>query len=291
MQMKKIVLLMLAAAMMSSCSYLSQVNLSDTTINFRLLDIRSSYALVEYRPSNDYTMYLTGILLAEDFDNFMLSGTEAELQEKCLKDVAERYASWREHWTGRTDKYVADLAEHEYLVSTCSQYFLELKPDTEYCVLAFCVNPKTSKPLGPLQKFRFSTLEPQPLKDKVDFDFMIRDNGDGFCYYVRPSLNGKIWYDGYFSTVFKVSDYMAAPYSGDIRAYLKKWVKDVGSDLEYFLSVDITRYEAPFDLVEGVDYTIVGCPYQNLGDGRLTLLDFTYSKDLNTPYRHDRVIE
>ena len=44
------------------------------------------------------------------------------------------------------------------------------------------------------------------------------------------------------------------------------------------------------NLEEGEDYTIVGCPYINLGDGPLTLLHFKYYKGLNTTYAHDRVI-
>lgn len=216
--------------------------------------------------------------------------TEAEFQEKCIAATKEHYTRWRMEWPGRTDKYVADEIEHEYYVSPNQGYFLSLKPLTRYYVYGFCVNPYKSEPPGPIQKMEFSTTEYDPVTKGIDFDFMIRDTDKSFYYYVRPSIKGKISFDAYFSTVFKDTDYNAEPYCGDIRAYLKDWMAAMGDDVKCFLSVDISRFQTTLNLEEGEDYTIVGCPYVNLGNGPLTLLHFKYSEGMSTSYGHDSII-
>lgn len=276
--------------LLASCSYLREVNLSDTRLNFQILEVKGNYALIMAEPDNDFTLYLADIMEADEFDRALSSMTEAEFQEKCMAAVKEHYNQWRMEWPGRTDKYVAAEFEHEYYVSPNAGYFLRLKPLTRYYVFGFCVNPEKSKPLGPIQKMEFSTTEYNPVTEGIDFDFMIRDTDDSFYYYVRPSIKGKISFDTYFSTVFKDADYYADPYCGDIRAYLKDWLADIGDNVEYFLSIDITRFQTILNLEEGENYTIIGCPYVNLGNGPLTLLHFKYSEGMSTTYAHDDII-
>ena len=198
---------------------------------------------------------------------------------------------WKETWTGRTDKYLADEFEHEYLMAPNQRYHFGLKPLTRYYIYGFCVNPDTSEPLGPVQKAVFSTTEVTPATEEVEFNFMINDTEGDFFYYVRPSTKGRISFDTYFSTILKDSAYKNEPYCGDIRKYLKDWLKDMEGVIEYFIKVDISRYRSALRLEEGEDYTIVATPYNDLGNGPLTLLHFKYKKGMNTGYRHDRVVK
>lgn len=227
---------------------------------------------------------------AEEFDRLTASMTEEGFQKRCIESVESHYLEWRKNWTGRTDKYVADIVEHEFFISHQEGYFLNLKPMTIYYVFGFCIDPYKKVPLGPVQKQAFSTPEYHPLTDGVDFDFMIRDTRDEFFYYVRPSYKGRICFDSFFSTMLKDSDYNSEPYNGDIRAYLKDWMKSMGENVNLFLSIDISRYESILELEEGEDYTIIGCPYANLGNGPLTLLHFQYKEGMTTSYGHDSII-
>lgn len=288
--MKKLLLSATMSLLLVSCSYMREINFSDTRLNFKILEVKGNYALIMTEPDNDYTLYLADIMEADDFEKAMSSMTEMEFQEWCIAATKEHYTQWRMEWPGRTDKYVADEFEHEYFISSNQGYFPGLKPLTRYYVYGFCVNPDKSEPLGPIQKLQFSTTEYNPPTDGIDFDFMIRDTDNSFYYYVRPSINGKISFDTYFSTVFKDTDYNAAPYCGDIRAYLKDWLAVMGNEVENFLSVDISRFQTILDLEEGEDYTIIGCPYVNLGNGPLTLLHFKYSEGMRTSYGHDSII-
>ena len=288
--MKKLLLTATMSLLLVSCSYMREINLSDTRLNFRILEVKGNYALIMTEPDNDYTLYLADIMEADDFERALSSMTEMEFQGLCIAAAKEHYSQWRMKWPGRTDKYVADESEHEYLGSPNLGYFLRLKPLTRYYVYGFCFNPDKSSPLGPIQKLQFSTTEYNPPAEGIDFDFMIRDTDNGFYYYVRPSIKGRISFDTYFSTVFKDTDYNAAPYCGDIRAYLKDWLAVMGDEADNFLSVDITRFQTILNLEEGEDYTIVGCPYINLGNGPLTLFHFKYSKGVNTKYAHDCVV-
>lgn len=289
--MKRIFLAIAALILLSSCSYLSPFNLSNTSLKMEVLDLKATYALIKITPSNDYTLYMADVMKAEDFEKLLDSLSEAEFQELCIKKINERYNQWRELWPGNTDKYVANLCDHEYYVSPLQGYFLNLKPSTKYYVYGFCFNPNTSKAMGPVQKLAFTTTENRPSPIGVDFDFMIHDTKDDFFYYVRPSQGGRIWYDGYFSAIFKDSEYIKTPYDGDIRAYLKNWLKDSKDYIEGFLNIDISRCQSNLILEEGEYYTILACPYINIGDGPLTLLHFQYKKGMNTKYRHDEIID
>lgn len=289
--MKKLLLFATASLLLSSCSYKSPINLSDTRLNLSLVEVYGNYAIVQATPDDDCTLYIVDIMKADEFEQALKSVSEAEFQKSRMDHYREHYDQWRSNWTGNTDFFVADVYEHEYYVSSNYGYFIGLEPLTRYCAYGFCVNPNTSMPLGSIQKLEFTTPEYNPVTEGIDFDFMIRDTETCFYYYVRPSMNGRISFDTFFSTVFKDADYNAEPYCGDIRRYLQDWLATMGDEARIFLSIDISRYRTILELEEGEDYTIVGCPYVNLGNGPLTLLHFRYSKGMNTSYGHDSVID
>ena len=276
--------------MLVSCSYKSPISRSDTRLNFTVVEVYGNYALVQATPDDDYSLYLVNIMEADEYDAALKSMSESEFQQLQMDSYQEHYNRWRSNWTGNTEHYVADVYEHEYYVSSNYGYFLDLKPLTRYYVFGFCIHPDTAKPLGPVQKLAFYTTEYTPAADGIDFDFMIRDTETCFYYYVRPSMNGRISFDTYFSTVLKDDDFNAEPYCGNIRAYLQDWLAMMGENTRMFLSIDISRYQTILDLEDGEDYTIVACPYVNLGNGPLTLLHFKYFKGIDTPYGHDSVI-
>lgn len=290
--MKKTLLLIFAAAILSSCDFMSVVRNRDTVLNLQLLDLGGNYLYAQVDPEDDYTLYYPNVIEVEEFDRYMSMMSETEFQQAAIDSMSRHYSEWRKWWPGNTDYYVADVVEHEYYVSTENGYFIGLKPQTDYYFFAFCVSPEPIKPLGPIQKIRFTTPEYKPSEKGVDFDFMIRDTEESFYYFVRPSQQGKISFDIYFSTIFRDSYYdETSAYGGDIRAYLKDWLEMMGTDADYFLSIDISRFQTILDLEEGEHFTIVACPYVNLGNGPLTVRHFKYEKGMSTSYGHDEVIE
>lgn len=289
--MKKILPFLFVAAMLCSCNYQSEIRNRDTTLDLQLLDLGGNYAYVQVAPANDYTLYCASVMEVDKYDRYMSLMSEEEFQKLVMDSISVHYYRWRTTWYGNTDKYVADIVEHEYAVSTGTRYFLHLEPQTDYYVYAFCVNSNLSGPLGPIQKKKFTTPQYTPVAKGVDFDFMIYDTEDIFYYYVRPSFKGKVCFDVYFSTVMQDSIYLAEPYLGDIRAYLKDILVAAGPEVDYFLSIDISRYETILDLEEGKDYTIMCCPYLNLGNSPITVRHFTYERGMKTTYDHDEVIE
>lgn len=289
--MKKSLFLILAAVVLSSCSYHRIVIPHPTQLNFEMLDMGGNYVHIKVVPDNDYTIYLADVIEADEYEKTMLAMTEDEFQRSCIASSKEHYANWKKEWTGDTCKYLAGEIEHEFFSSQNQLYAIRLKPRTKYYVYGFCINPNSMEPLGTMQKMAFTTPSYNPFPDGVDFDFMIRDTKEAFYYYVRPSKDGRICFDGYFTTIFKDSEYKVEPYSGNIAAYTKNWINTLGDDIENYISIDISRFDNFQNLVEGEDYTIVAGPYLNIGNGPLILLHFKYRRGMTTPYKHDTVIE
>lgn len=290
--MKRIVLILSAALAIASCDYRSLLRDRDTSLDFQILDVGDDFVYVQSTPGDDNTLYCGDVITVERYEQYMKSMSEDDFQKLAVDSLRRYYEEWKRNWPGNKNQYLADMNEHVFYVSTVDGYYVRLTPKTDYYVYGFCINPETHMPLGPVQKMKFTTLAAGSSSAGMDFDFMIDDRPEAFYYYVRPSRKGRICFSTYFSTVLKDSDYAAEPYNGDIRAYLKNWIEAMGEQTDWFLSIDISRYETILDLQEEEMYTIVACPYSNLGNGPLTTLHFKYKEGLKTKeYRHDEVIK
>lgn len=287
----KILLVTAMCVTVAGCSYEAKTLSRNVKLDIEVSEINGNYVFVSITPSSDNVLYYFSVMEADVMNDMIVTHSEAGFQRMMIAETQKDYDLWKEYFEGRLDKYVASFCDHEMYVTHNEGYILDLKPSTRYYAYGFCIDEESHAPLGPIQKVDFRTTEIKPSSDKTDFDFMICDDNGQPYYYVRPSRYGRICLDSYLSTIFKVSDYMAEPYKGDIRRYLNDWLEKIGPGVSYFLNIDISRYEPVIVLEEGEDYTIIAMPYGNPVANQITTLGFTYTKGMKTNYSHDYIID
>ena len=98
-----------------------------------------------------------------------------------LDSAYVEYLSWRHELLEKKEFYIAPFASHSLQYGNVHHMFTLLRPDTDYWIYAFVVNPTTMKPAG---KLFLSQVHTAP-KSTVDITFEYRIKG--FWDYIYPT--------------------------------------------------------------------------------------------------------
>lgn len=105
-----------------------------------------------------------------------------------LDSANVQYIEWRNWLLKQGEFNIAPFASHMLQYGTANHFFTNLKPDTEYWVYAFVVNPQTLTPAG---KLFIETIKTAP-KSVVDVTFEYRVRGYWDYIYPLNTKDGKI---------------------------------------------------------------------------------------------------
>ena len=145
------------------------------------------------------------------------------------------YLDWRYDYLKNQEDYVADFASHSLQYGDSEKYFQNLRPDTDYWIYAFVVDPGTKEPFDQLWLTTVHTGSEAAFRAWFD----TRVQGSYFYMYPRDGENGEI-----LETV---------PYTGGIVDAL-----DLVEDIPWPLDIEgkLDKYsERAYDLA--VDYGIL----------------------------------
>jgi len=154
---------------------------SDHPFNIEISKVRADGTCVDIIPDNNDFGYMFTVLPKEYVDAF--KGNEAELiagLDQSLKDI---YIILTE------DNRLTNFAQNVLYNGAYQEYYYNLSPDSEYCVVAFAYTGIT--PDRTLTTLEFKTMGQTP----SDINFQIEMNGS--LIDVRPSTG-----DNYFYTVY-----------------------------------------------------------------------------------------
>lgn len=137
-------------------------------------------------PSIDQTFYYWDVIECSELDKKAMSDEQFMMLK--VDELYVNYLAWRHELLVKGEKYIASFQYHCLSYGPTSYFYSELKPNTEYYLYGFCVNPETKDPIGELCRFKFTTLEePSPeYRNPMTFDFEIHDNE----VMVVPSIEG-----------------------------------------------------------------------------------------------------
>lgn len=144
---------------------------------------------VNIRPKDDRVYYYCNVMPAADFHHTNYSNFMTYVLDKAYRD----YLDWRSSLLQTDIDYVATFASHCLSYGLDSRTFTGLKPETEYLVYAFCVNPDTRVQMGDLYMLRFTT---RPYREsQMIFTYSIEHKEDGVWLTLEPSADTEpfIW--------------------------------------------------------------------------------------------------
>lgn len=277
---RNIIVPMLAIAAVS-CSYKQVRSEKSTTFHFTYDGLMGTQVTITATPDDYAASFYFDVIEAGRYDRYIASGkTRLDIAQIVIDNMKEHYSQISDMY--KDEAYRASWMDLWYAGPGNSRLFVNLEPETEYCVLAVCVKPDSFTAVGEAQVERFTTTEIKTHVVPITLDFLLADTDDGFTYYVRPTYKGRISKELYLSTMVENDVLNGPPYNGDAYLFTRMWYyerKDVIAD---YVSSDITRFEPVIEMEKGKRYTVIAAPF-NIGEGnRIFMLDFEYVPGMRT---------
>lgn len=178
------IILLLLAVVVCACHPEAKWTKENVKIEISVETI--SAAFIECRFSTDIEgYYLIGIdSVKNDYDPM---SHQKQFMMLALDDANVEYIVWRNQLLQNGEFNVAPFASHSLQYGKINHFFTGLKPETDYWIYAFSVNPETLTPMGTLQLITVQTAA----KSVVDINFEYRVIGEwDYIYPIEKS--GKI---------------------------------------------------------------------------------------------------
>lgn len=285
-----------------SCSYFPEVIPQGTYIDIQvdMESLKGTQALVSYTPHDDRVYYLADVISVKEY-NIIADAYDGKVDifiNEILKAMYDDYAkAWEIMYSNHA--YRAPFKNAELIYGKYSRMIVGLTPKTDYYALAYCVdcvNDSTFRIKGDLFKEKFTTTDVQADLSKMKLEYMVHDHDGKMHLYTRPTYknydiqhDGKICRDQYFVDMISKKDmdeqYGGNPFAFALNYYSKALELGILNDILYY---DISRREYDMtDVEEGEQFYIVGAPYNITNLNKLYVLEFTYTKNMNTDYESE----
>ncbi|MBQ0044536.1 MAG: hypothetical protein KBT05_05880 [Bacteroidales bacterium] len=232
-------------------------------------------------PAIDQTFYYWDVIECSELDNKSMSDEQFMMLK--VDELYVDYLAWRHELLVKGEHYIANFQYHCLSYGPTSYFFSELKPETDYYLYGFCVNPETKDPMGELSKFKFTTQAQQSpdYRNPMTFDFEIHGNE----VMVVPSTEGPsdyyIW-GMLLSSDLKEYDMNIEPWSID----MVKMMVDSGI-LREMMCRGITKESE--SMAVGQEYIIAASAYDSNYEKTVYTKTFVYTgePDFEVERSHD----
>ncbi len=149
----------------------------ETVVNAEIIQLSAGFAQVKFTPSAD-AYYLVDMVPVVEW-------AEPETYAKQFMQLAidsayAKYIAWRYDLLANGTPYVASFSSHALQYGIVDKYFLNLKPNQDYWLFCFTVDPKTMKPVG---KLNIQTVH---TKDHSDIYCRFKYRVNGYWDYMYP---------------------------------------------------------------------------------------------------------
>lgn len=270
-----------------SCSYKQERSGKSTTFHFEYDGLMGTQVMITATPDDYAVCFYFDVIEASQYKQYVNDGmTGNEIAQICV-DNMKRYYDFL------LEKYKDKAYKLSWMDVWCtgpdySRLFVNLKPQTDYCVLAACLKPDTYTAIGEAQVEYFTTTEIKANTIPIILDFLLADTEDGFTYYVRPTYKGKICRELYLSTMVETDVLNAPPYNGDAFTFTRMWYNERKDKIADYVNSDITRFEPLVNMEKGKRYTVIAAPFNIGEDNIIFMLEFEYEPGMKTNvYRSD----
>lgn len=165
-------------AVLAACNPNAVAYTEDVEITIDVEQVSAGFAQVRFS-TNKEAFYLISIQpTREDIDPQKIAKTFMLLS---LDSAYADYLYWRNKQLQQLIPFVADFPSHSLQYGNIKHFFTLLRPNTEYWVYAFVVDPITNKPAGKL--FVETITTDSTSRIPVQFEYRI----DGYWDYIYPT--------------------------------------------------------------------------------------------------------
>lgn len=144
------------AALAASCSKDAVYNILNVSIKNEIDDISRGHIHASFTPNRD-AWYMTGLL--EKSDEYNPEKYPDHFMVLMLDSLYREYLDWRYEYLKDEVPYIADFASHSLNYGNTEKNFEGLKPDTDYWLYSFVVDPESNSHVGELFLNTVHTLD------------------------------------------------------------------------------------------------------------------------------------
>lgn len=164
-------------------------------------------------------------------NSYVIQKDNSRYMQLKLDSVYVEYVNWRYDYLKKDEEYIASFPSHCLWYGNDYWEFSGLSPETEYTILAFCVNPDTKQPSGELYYAYFTT--PPVKKSSMTFKFYYDLNLESPRITVEPSNDNEPYYAQCIAS--KTLDESSG---GDVKKYVQEMV-DFCHEVSEFYGYDV----------------------------------------------------
>lgn len=292
--MKKILLILLAVMGLMACETRAPYITTDTPIHLEATDVMGTQMIVHAWAEDDRAYFYFDLLEKDTLDALEMS--DEHLMTLILDKLYQNYLNWRFNYLVKDEEYIASFESRTFFHGKSQRFCYNLKPETEYMMIGFCVNPdKVQKPIGKLYRQQVNTTPVNYDVSPMVIDFMVDVESLGLpgyalaTYHIRPSVNGHATQEPYVVDMVRDS-WLQSEFHGSIREYADSMVSrllrdETGLEVENRLRRDIQGLGEKVN--DNTDYWLVAAAYRISYPMAIYTRHFKTTPGLHLPYGHD----
>ncbi|MGN0189112.1 MAG: hypothetical protein ACI395_06315 [Candidatus Cryptobacteroides sp.] len=135
------------ALLAAACSTEAVYNTKDVTLTLEIRQVSAGFCEAYFRTDKDAYFYVAAEEAREGVDPLSM---EKQFKTLSLDLAYKNYINWRYEHLLKGEPHIAEFSSHSLQYVEQDYFFNDLKPDTDYWIYGFVVDPKTNSPCGDL---------------------------------------------------------------------------------------------------------------------------------------------
>lgn len=305
--MKRYILfLSLLSLVLVACDTHSPYITTGCDLTFSTTEIKGTQVAWNVEPEDDRAFYFADLMPRADYDSMKL--TDEHFMTIVLDSLYRDYLDWRAQYLWTNEEYIADFRSHSFRYGKSHYFDIALRPNTEYLLYAFCINPDDiQQPVGKLYTQTIRTTDVDTTRSQVVIDFSIGMYDQPYPYQggmtemlvaIRPSINGHPTQEPYIYSIVseqtlqnKYSDHHLLRFAIEEVDFIQKIIYQYPKDAHSWLNTDIKAIPLGVGFEEGDVYYILAAAYNISWPKALYTRRFEFHRGMVMDYDHDPITD
>ena len=144
---KGLFILLSSVLLLAGCEHKAVIHIKETNLNLAVTENYGFIVTVSVTPDDDRVFYLYSVYETAELDSIIRSYPgETEAMQDVMDSAVTLYGEYAEMYREYGHEYIADFEDLMLYFSKDTHTFVNLKPETDHTVIAFCVDPYFSYP-------------------------------------------------------------------------------------------------------------------------------------------------
>ena len=167
-----LILVFVLGTLITSCDTEAPYLRSESKLTFVVESVSGTHVEVSALAADDRSYYFFDITETSRIKDLNIS--DYHLMMFTLDVLYRNYLEWRFNYIVQDEAYITDFRSHTFQYGPCKKTFSNLKPNTDYTILGFCIDPDNiQEPIGKLYKIPVHTSQANSSISNMNIDLRV----------------------------------------------------------------------------------------------------------------------